>query len=108
MNIEVLTSLYPSPPRPFEGIFAERRWTGMRERGHQVRVTHPLPRTPGPFARGAWAEIRRMPAREERAGIRIERPRYLHLPGRALRNARRFQRVGLRRLLREGPPDVVV
>ena len=56
MRIEVLTSLYPSPPRPHEGIFAERRWTGMQTRGHEVHVVHPLPRT-GPFVRGSWAEI---------------------------------------------------
>lgn len=107
----MLTSLYPSPPRPLEGIFVERRWCGMRERGHEVLVTHPLPRTPGPLARGAWAEIRAMPSREERAGIRVERPRYLHLPGRARRNARRFARIGTRRILglpEKMRPDVVV
>ena len=107
MRIEVLTSLYPGPPRPFEGIFAERRWLGMGARGHEVRVTQPMPRTPGPLSRGAWAEIRRMPRMEVRDGIQVDRPRYLHLPGRARRNACRFARVGLRRIL-TACPDVVV
>jgi len=34
VRIAVLTSLYPSAIRPYEGIFAERRWTRMRARGH--------------------------------------------------------------------------
>ena len=50
MRVQVLTSLYPSPPRPFEGVFAERRWLGMRERGHEVRVVHPQPHAPWPLA----------------------------------------------------------
>jgi len=108
MRIAVLTSLYPSPPRPFEGIFAERRWRGMVARGHAVRVTQPLPFTPGPLARGAWAEIRSMPESETRHGIEVERPRYLHLFRSARRNARRFSRVGTRRVLARERPDVVV
>ncbi|HED65610.1 MAG TPA: glycosyltransferase family 4 protein [Planctomycetes bacterium] len=108
MNIAVLTSLYPSPPRPREGIFAERRWRGMRERGHSVRVIHPQPRTPGPLAIGSWDEIRRMPAEESRAGIEVQRPRYLHLPRRARRNAKRFARVGVRELLARARPDIAV
>ncbi len=107
MRIAVLTSLYPGPPRPFEGVFAERRWVGMLERGHDVSVTQPLPRTPGPLARGKWAEIHRMPVAEQRRGIAVERPRYLHVPGYPRRNARLFARVGLARILRTRP-DVVV
>jgi glycosyltransferase involved in cell wall biosynthesis len=109
VNVGVLTSLYPGPPRPHEGIFAERRWTGMRARGHGIRIVHPLPRAPGPLARGAWREIQEMPRREVRSGIPVARPRYLHLPGRALGNARRFARTGVRTLLAgAGTPDVVM
>jgi glycosyltransferase involved in cell wall biosynthesis len=108
MNIAVLTSLYPSAVRPTEGIFAERRWTAMAARGHQVHVTHPLPRAPFSFGREDWAELGRMAAREEREGIEIERPRYLHLPGRARANARAFASCGLKRILVRGRPDVVV
>lgn len=108
MRIEVVTSLYPSPTRPFEGLFAERRWTLMRSRGHQVRVNHPQPLTPGPLSRGRWAAIRDSPRNEVRAGLPIERPRYLHLPGRALGNARRFAGAAWRALARGATPDVVV
>jgi len=111
MRIAVLTSLYPGPPLPYEGVFAARRWAAMARRGHEVRVTQPEPRAPGPLSRGHWRDIRRMPPSEVRDGIPIERPRYLHVPGLARRNARRFARVGLRTLLSgwDGEkPDVVV
>jgi glycosyltransferase involved in cell wall biosynthesis len=95
MRVQVVTSLYPSPPRPFEGVFAERRWLGMRARGHEVRVLHPQPYAPWPFATGRSAEIRRMPRHERRETLAIDRPRYFHLPGRARANARRFARCAL-------------
>ncbi|TDJ73052.1 MAG: glycosyltransferase family 4 protein [Planctomycetota bacterium] len=106
MKILVVTSLYPSPPRPYEGVFAELRWTGMAQRGHEVRVLHPQPRTPWPFVQGAWAEIHEMPKRELRAGIDVERPRYLHVPGRSRGNAQRFARRALSRV--RADDDVVV
>lgn len=108
MNVAVLTSLYPSPPRPFEGIFAERRWRRMAARGHGVRLIHPQPFVPPglkPWLPHAWRQIADMPAREDRAGIPIVRPRYMHLPGRALGNARRFGRCAMPHLQ---PCDVVV
>lgn len=108
MRIAVLTSLYPSAVRPSEGIFAERRWLGMRARGHEVRVVHPLPWSPIGFARRDWGEIARMAGVEERGGVRIERPRYLHLPGRARANAKNFATRGLRSILARGAPEVVV
>ncbi|MFT5051334.1 MAG: teichuronic acid biosynthesis glycosyltransferase TuaC [Chlamydiales bacterium] len=108
MNIAVLTSLYPSPPRPFEGIFAERRWLRMAARNHAVRLIHPQPFVP-PWLTNwmplAWQQIARMPRSEERTGIPILRPRYLHLPGRARGNARRFVRCAMPHLT---PSDVVV
>lgn len=104
LAITVVTSLYPSPPRPREGVFAERRWSGMAARGHRVRVIHPQPRTP-PLARGSWREIACMPAGEEREGVAVRRPRYWHWPGAARGNARRFARAAAARL---GEPRVVV
>ena len=110
MRVEVLTSLYPGPSRPFEGVFAERRWLGMRARGHEVSVTQPLPAALplGRFGPSDWEEIRRLPGREERGGIFVERPRYLHLPRSPRANARRFARTGTKAILARGRPDVVV
>jgi glycosyltransferase involved in cell wall biosynthesis len=108
MRIAVLTSLYPSRVRPVEGVFAERRWTGMRSRGHAVRVIQPLPLASRFLPRARWRELARVPARESRAGIDVLRPRYLHLPGLARANARAFARAGLAALAREPRPEVVV
>ncbi|MEX1024322.1 MAG: glycosyltransferase [Planctomycetota bacterium] len=107
MRITVLTSLYPSPERPYEGVFAERRWVGMRDRGHAVGVVQPLPWAPG-WIGGRRGELARRPATEQRAGIAIERPRYLHVPKLARRNAQAFARVGVRAILAGERPDVVV
>jgi len=117
MRIAVLTSLYPSAPLPFEGVFAERRWSGMAARGHAVRVVHPTPHAPlgavgaslaALLGRPQWRDIALRPRREQRGGIEIERPRYLHVPGLALRNARAFARRGVRAILAQDRPDVVV
>jgi glycosyltransferase involved in cell wall biosynthesis len=108
MRIEVLTSLYPCAQRPVEGVFAERRWTRMRARGHEVRVTQPLPLASRLLPVARWRELARVPPREDRAGVEVERPRYLHVPSRAAGNAERFARAGLRALERRVRPDVVV
>jgi len=117
MRICVLTSLYPSAPLPFEGVFAERRWSEMAARGHAIRVVQPTPRAPlGALGAGLgqrlgrqeWRDAARKPARELRAAIEIERPRYLHVPGLSLRNAHAFARAGVRTILAHGRPDAVV
>src|SRR5262245_4540063 len=108
MRIEVLTSLYPSAVHPVEGVFAERRWLGMRARGHEVGVTQPLPFVSRWLPLARWRALARVPARETRGGIEIERPRYLHLPGRARANAAAFARAGLARLARGAAPEVAV
>jgi glycosyltransferase involved in cell wall biosynthesis len=112
VRIDVLTSLYPSPERPHEGIFAERRWRLMARRGHAVRVVAPQPRALGGLGPRAWREIAAAPRREERGGIAVERPRYLHLPrapALAPGNARRFAAAGLAAILAHEPaPDIVM
>jgi len=108
LRIAVLTSLFPSPPRPREGVFAQRRWEHMAARGHGVRVVQPTPFAPPLLVRGPRADARAMPREELRGGLSVQRPRYLHLPGRALGNARRFARVGVRAIERGGAVDAVV
>lgn len=112
LDVVVVTSLYPSPPRPREGIFAERRWLGMVARGHRVRVVVPLPRSPlgrllGSLGPRHWAEIAAMPQEEHRGGLCVHRPRYLHLPGRARGNARRFARTALKSVREGRTPELV-
>ncbi|MEZ6002763.1 MAG: glycosyltransferase [Planctomycetota bacterium] len=106
MNIAVVTSLYPTPAKPFEGVFAERRWTAMAAAGHSVRVIYPLPMAPLPI--GRFAAIAKTPAHQRRGPIAVDHPRYLHLPRNARGNAQRFAKVALRMLRAEPWPDVVV
>lgn len=113
MKLAVLTSLFPSAQRPREGIFALRRWTAMAERGHEIRVVHPLPwAPPAPLGkwvgRPDWAAIALAPRVETIAGIAVRRPRFLHLPGRGLSNARRFGHVGAKAIRAGGAVDAVV
>ncbi|MEZ6020236.1 MAG: hypothetical protein R3F17_09065 [Planctomycetota bacterium] len=96
MNIAVVTSLYPTPAKPFEGVFAERRWTAMAAAGHSVRVIYPLPMAPLPI--GRFAAIAKTPAHQRRGPIAVDHPRYLHLPRNARGNAQRFAKVALRML----------
>jgi glycosyltransferase involved in cell wall biosynthesis len=108
VRIEVLTSLYPDATHPHQGLFAERRWTGMLVRGHEVRVVQPLPRAASWLPLARWRELARVSCRERRSGIEVVRPRYLHLPGRTRGNARAFARAGLACIAGRERPDVVV
>jgi glycosyltransferase involved in cell wall biosynthesis len=107
MRVTVLTSLYPTPVRPFEGVFVEHRWRAMSRRGHDVAVVQPLPLAPPLLARGHRAELRRVPTLAHQHGITVIRPRYLHVPNLPLWNARRFSRAG-GTALRKLQPEVVV
>lgn len=112
LRIGVLTSLYPAPERPFEGIFAQRRWSGMLDRGHDVRVCQPTPRVPWPlgslFPR-RFGDLQRRPSEELQGGISIQRPRYRHISKRPVGNAKRFAKAGMDNLVSSSwRPDIVV
>ena len=94
VRVAVLTSLYPSEMRPFEGIFAERRWQMMVRRGHSVAVIQPLPYSPPLLLRGRRARLRTLPGTSIQNGICVIRPRYLHVTGLSRWNARRFAAIG--------------
>lgn len=102
MRIDVLTSLYPSPKAPFEGIFAARKWEGMAARGHEVRIVAPLPWAPRAlaiFMSPERARIATAPAVETRSGIEVVRPRFLHVPKAGAKNAERYASAGLKEIL---------
>lgn len=109
MRIAVVTSLFPIPARPREGVFAERRWRLLAQRGHEVRVVHPIPwAPPAPLDRLMGAErlgLARAPRRQALGELEVVRPRYLHLPGRAPGNARRFARAAFAELDASGDLD---
>ena len=108
MRIGVLTTLLPLSTRPQEGVFALRRWQHMQARGHALHVVHPLPWAPPMAGPRAWRELARVGAREALEGLAIVHPRYLHLPGRHLANARRAAECGVRALLAGPRPDVAI
>ncbi len=110
LNVQVVTSLFPSAERPREGIFALRRWQEMRARGHAVRVLHLQPYAPPLISRGARGIVRRMAGYEQLGGLEITRPRYLHLPGAAFAraNAARFARCAVKHLSGGQQADVIV
>jgi teichuronic acid biosynthesis glycosyltransferase TuaC len=89
-ELTVVTSLFPSPPRPREGTFAAQRCAALAARGHRLNILQPVPRAPWGLARGRRADFRQMPAFEQRQGLPIQRPRYWHVPGAGVRNAERF------------------
>ena len=110
-RIGVLTSLFPSPARPREGIFALRRYLGLLARGHSIAVVQPTPRVPWPLASLAprrFGDLAARPREENREGLSIKRPRYTHVSGLAMGNARRFAQAGVRALHASGPLDIVI
>lgn len=110
-RIGVLTSLFPSPARPREGIFAMRRYQGLLARGHSIAIVQPTPRVPWPLAALAprrFGDLAARPDQENREGLAITRPRYTHVSRLAMGNARRFAQAGLRALAAAGPLDIVI
>jgi len=107
VRVAVLTSLYPSEIRPFEGIFAERRWQAMVRRGHAVTVVQPIPYSPPLLLRGRRARLRSLPEASCQNGIHVVRPRYPHVIGLPRWNARRFAAAGTEHVASQRP-DVAV
>jgi len=95
------------------GIFAQRRWTGMAARGHDVRVVVPTPRAPWPLpllSPERFGLHAGRPREEVRAGLAVAAPRYWHISGRARANAQRFADCGVAKLTSasDWQPDAVV
>lgn len=114
MRILTVTSLYPNAAQPNHGIFVENRMARVHATGRaEVTAIAPVPWFPS-TARvfGPYADLARVPAREERRGIRIEHPRYATIPKVGMRVQPAFYHAALarcaRRLIAEtGPFDLV-
>lgn len=103
MELAVITSLFPSPPRPREGSFAFERCRALAGRGHSLTVIQPVPYAPPGLVQGPRADFRRMPRAETQGPLRVHRPRYWHWPGAAVGNPRRFARAAVAELQRRAP-----
>ena len=113
MRTVVLTSLFPTPGRPCQGIFAKRRWQAMARQNHDVRVIHPLPHTPpAPFDLIMGREralLSRAPSKELADDFTVYHPRYLHIPRKPVGNAERFGKVAAYCIHNLCPrPDVII
>ena len=86
LRVLVVSRSYPSDVLPTLGLWVERPTRLLAERC-DVRVVAPVPWSPpfpdlGPFRQ--YVRFRRIPGREVRAGVEVERPRFLAGPGRSL------------------------
>jgi teichuronic acid biosynthesis glycosyltransferase TuaC len=111
LRVLVLSRSYPSDVFPTMGLWVERPTTLLVGRC-DVRLVSPVPYCPPlPVAR-RFTQFRSIPRTEVRAGVRIERPRFLVGPGNSTRGfeARSYHRaVGatVERLWREQPFDLI-
>ncbi|HUF76254.1 MAG TPA: glycosyltransferase [Longimicrobiales bacterium] len=86
LRVLVLSRSYPSDVLPALGLWVERPTQLLSERC-DIRVVSPSPWCPpvpsvGPLRQ--YARFRKVPRREVRSGVEIERPRFLAGPGRSL------------------------
>ncbi len=82
LKILTFTTLYPNEAQPNHGVFVENRIRHLVESG-QARVTVVAPVPYFPFSSrhfGRYGVFARVPAQEERYGLRLYHPRYLVIP----------------------------
>lgn len=82
MKLLTFSTLFPNAQQPNHGLFVETRLRYLVASGEvQSRVVAPVPWFPLAHPRyGQYAKYAAVPAREVRAGIEVEHPRYLALP----------------------------
>lgn len=82
IRLLVFTGLYPNSEQPCHGLFVEERLRKLVATGRvSATVVAPVPWFPFRHRRfGAYAAFARVPAHEDRHGIRIQHPRYPVIP----------------------------
>jgi glycosyltransferase involved in cell wall biosynthesis len=82
IRLLVFTSLYPNAAQPRHGVFVEERLRHLVDSGRvTATVVAPVPWFPFRHPRfGAYSAFARVPAHEQRHGIRISHPRYPVIP----------------------------
>jgi glycosyltransferase involved in cell wall biosynthesis len=110
-RIVTFSSLFPSAAFPTHGLFVQDRMQRVAEAsGLEWCAVAPVPLVPAPLRTGERARRAAMPLRETVAGVRVEHPRYFHLPGLSTaRQAARIARASLDivRELTRGQPAVL-
>lgn len=82
IRLLVFSSLYPNAAQPRHGVFVEERLRHLVDSGRvTATVVAPVPWFPFRHRRfGAYSAFARVPAHEQRHGIRISHPRYPVIP----------------------------
>ena len=82
MRVLTVTSLWPNEAQPNHGIFVENRMARVHATGRaEITVIAPVPWFPSTASVfGPYATFAKVPAHEDRNGIRIEHPRYATIP----------------------------
>ncbi len=114
MRVLTVTSLYPNAAQPNHAVFVENRMRRVHETGRaEITVIAPVPWFPSSNpAFGSYATFAKVPAREERHGIRIEHPRYVTIPKVGMQTQPKLYHAALarcaKRLIAEtGPFDLI-
>ena len=83
-RILALTSMFPYPYEPTNGIFIKRQIEAIRRSGFDIRVIRPIPLVPRAISRhlpnGKWKSYGEIPHQEQRDGIHVYYLRYFVLP----------------------------
>jgi glycosyltransferase involved in cell wall biosynthesis len=83
LRVLILSTLFPDASRPNFGIFVERQTLSLAAREDvELRVVAPLGVPPWPLsAHPRYAALNALPDHEQWKGVRVDRPRFLNLPG---------------------------
>jgi hypothetical protein len=113
LRVQTLATLFPNGLRPTLGVFVERQTQALAARDNvEVRVVAPVGLPAWPLSlHPHYAPLRRLPAAEERNGLRVHRPRYRVWPGIGAAGTARHMADALlpvlRRIREEFPFDVI-
>jgi teichuronic acid biosynthesis glycosyltransferase TuaC len=81
MRVLTFTSLFPNAAEPLLGVFVQQRMAHFAKRpGNLVKVLAPIPYFPTWLPAANWGRRRRVPKKEEIAGLEVYHPRYPLIP----------------------------
>ncbi len=82
MRIMVISHMYPSTSRPYNGIFVKHQVEAIAKLGHSITVVCPIPWIPKwiPFLIKRWKEFQRLPTYERQNNIEVHFMKSLVIP----------------------------
>lgn len=109
LRVLTLSTLYPDDGRPSFGVFVERQTLALAERtGVEVQVVSPAGLPPWPLSRHPhYRPATRLPAKEQRNGLAVHRPRFRVWPALGGTGAARSLAAAALELVRALPCDAI-